>query len=74
VLCFIYRPSDQLGLQRIAGAELRARTIQNLKEVSRQHQEIENNIDSLLLFLKDEYNHIMRGAHYPDNIDSSHVV
>jgi hypothetical protein len=50
----MHRSSNRPGLQRLAGAELHARTINNLKEASRQRQEIENRIEVLKVFLEDE--------------------
>ena len=50
----MHRPSNQPGLQRLAGAELRARIVNNFKEASRQHAEIESRIDSLKSFLEEE--------------------
>ncbi len=49
-----YGPSNRPGPQRLAGAELRARTIRNFKEAMRQHQEIEMCIDMIALFLEEE--------------------
>jgi hypothetical protein len=51
---FLYRPSNQPEPQRLAGAELRASTIKNFKEASRQHQEIESRAQLLQSFLEDE--------------------
>jgi hypothetical protein len=47
-------PPSQPGLQRLAGAELRARTIKNFKEVSQWRHNIESQVESLKLLLKDE--------------------
>jgi len=51
---FIRRPSNQPELQRVSGAELRARTILDLKKVSRIRQKIENRMEDLKLFLEKE--------------------
>jgi hypothetical protein len=48
-------PSNRPGLQRLASAELRARTILKFKEASQQHQEIESRAEFLKLFLEDKY-------------------
>ena len=68
----IYGPSNQPGLQRLAGAELRARTIINLKEAMRRRQEIENRFDQLKLFLKNESQCCDEKADYIDNLGGSH--
>ena len=51
---FVYTPSNQLALQRLAGAELRAMIIKNFKDASRQRKEIEIKIEQLKLFLEDK--------------------
>ncbi len=68
----LYSPSNQLGLQRLASADLRARTINNFKEVSHQHEEIENCAESLKLFLEGKYDRYIEEADHLDNLDDSH--
>jgi hypothetical protein len=63
---FISRPSNQPGLQRRAGAKLRARTINKLKEVSRQCKEIESHMETLRLFAEKESRHCNEKA---DSLD-----
>lgn len=58
-------------LQSQAGTELRARTIRNLKEVSRQHQEIERRVELLKVFLENESQRCNEKADFLDNLDSS---
>ena len=62
------RSSNRPGLQRLAGAELHARTINNLKEASRQRQQIENRIEVLKVFLENESQHCNEKA--DGNLDS----
>ena len=68
----IFGPSNQPGLQRLAGAELCTRTIINLKEARQQHQEIENHFDQLKLFLKNESQCYNEKADYIDNLGGLH--
>jgi len=64
-------PSNQPGIQRLAGAELRARTIKNFKEASQQHRNIEDRIELLKSILEEEY-HSNMNVDILDNVDSSH--
>lgn len=52
--CFAYEPSNQLALQRLAGADIRARTINNFKEVLQQRQAIESRVEAVKLFMEVE--------------------
>lgn len=47
--------------------------MQNLKEVSQQHKEIESRIESLLSFLDAECQRLNKNADRLDNIDSLHM-
>ena len=69
---FIYRPPNRTGIQRQAGAELRARTCERLKEALQQHCEIEEHIEALKLCLEKEYHRLNDNADSLDNIDGSH--
>ena len=65
-----YRHSNKLGLQKLAAADLCTRTLNNFKEVLRQHQEIESRIESLKSFLGRESKHYDEKADHKDNLDS----
>jgi len=65
-----YRHSNKLGLQKLAAADLRTRTLNNFKEVLWQHQEIESRIESLKSFLGHESKHYDEKADHKDNLDS----
>ena len=69
--CFTHRPSNQPGLQRIASAELRSKTITSFKEVMRQRQEIESRIGSLKSFLENEFQRCDEEADRLDHLDGS---
>ena len=66
---FTYKPSNQPGLQRIAGAELRTKTIANFKEGLRQRREIESLIGSLRSFLENESQCCNEEADRLDHLD-----
>ena len=69
---YIYRPSDQPGLQRLAGEDLRARIMQKFKEVSQWQKDIENHIESLKLFLENEFQRCNEKSSSLNNLDSLH--
>ena len=69
--CFTYRPSNQPGFQRIAGADLRSKTITSFKEVLRQRREIESRIGSLKSFLENESQCCEEEADRLDHLDGS---
>ena len=62
---FIFWPSNRPRLQRLACAELRASIINDFKEASRQHKEIESRMEVLKLFLEEN-------ADFLGDLDSSH--
>jgi hypothetical protein len=64
-----YGPSNRPGPQRLAGAELHAKTLNNFKEAMRQQQEIEMHMDKIALFLEEESQRCNEEA---DRLDSSH--
>jgi hypothetical protein len=68
----MHRPPGKLGLQRLAGADLRARTIRNFREMLQQVQEIQRRTTMLKLFLEDEIQLCDEKAGSLDNIDSSY--
>jgi len=70
----IYKPFNQPGLQRLAGADLCTRTLNNFKEVLWQRQEIESHIESLKLFLEHESQHYDKIADCGANLDSSNEM
>jgi len=70
----IYKPFNQPGLQRLAGADLHTRTLNNFKEVLQQHQEIKSHIESLKLFLEHESQHYDEIADRGANLDSSNEM
>ena len=67
----IYKPFNQPGLQRLAGADLRTRTLNNFKEVLRQRQEIESRVEALKLSLEHASQHYDEIADRGANLDSS---
>jgi hypothetical protein len=69
---FIYRPTNRSDIQRQAGAGLRSRTCERLKEALQQHREIEEHIEALKLSVEKEYHRWNDNADILDNIDSSH--
>ena len=69
MLYFIYRPSNQPGIQRSAGAELRARIVQKFKEATRQYEELENSIEPFKLFLDAEVQSCEEEADRLDNLN-----
>jgi hypothetical protein len=64
------RPPCKPGLQRLAGAELRSRTIKNFKETLQQVKEIESRVEIFKSFLEDEIQRSDEKAGQVDNIDS----
>jgi len=68
----MHRPPGKLRLQRLAGAELRARTIKNFREMLQQVQEIQRRTNMLKLFLEDEIRRCDEKAGSLDDIDSSY--
>ena len=69
--CFIRRPPSKLGIQRLAGAELRARTIKNFREMLPQVQESQRRTKMLKSFLEDEIQLCDEKAGSLNNIESS---
>jgi hypothetical protein len=65
------RPPGKLGLQRLAGAELRARTIKNFKEMLLQVQESQRYTMILKSFVEDEIQLGDEKVGSLDNIESS---
>jgi hypothetical protein len=71
-LFYIHMPSNKPQLQRLAGNELRAKTIKNFKEASRQQKDIENRLEFLKSVLEHGYLQCEDMANKLDNPDSSH--
>ena len=69
---FTCRPSNQPGLQRIAGADLRSKTMASFKEVLLQRRKIESRIESLKSFLENESQCCEEEADRVDHLDCSH--
>jgi hypothetical protein len=64
--------SNQLQLQRLDSAEIRARTIKSFKEASQRQKDIESRIESLKLILQHNYLFYEEIANDLDNHGSSH--
>jgi len=67
-------PSNQPELQRLASADLRTRTINKFKEVSRQCQEIEECVESFKSRLEDWSQRCIEEADRLDNLGGSHPL
>lgn len=64
--------SNKLRLQRLAGTELRAKTIKNFKEALRQQKNIERELALLKSMLQDQYIWCEGRADELENQNSSH--